>query len=910
MGKKRIYELAKEWNKSSKEVVEKAQSLGFDVKNHMGAISDGEAQKLQQSLGGNPNGKTSANSNPANQKPANQPEKQEQKKFKTQRNNPNFQNRHNNQNQQRTTQSNNRPAGQGQVERTNSQGSNRPNNQGSHNRVNNQENRNNQGQQNRPTNQGQQNRPNNQGQQNRPNNQGQQNRPNNQGQQNRPNNQGQQNRPNNQGQQNRPNNQGQQNRPNNQGQQNRPNNQGQQNRPNNQGQQNRPNNQGQQNRPAAQSAGNTQGADRNNNRTQGSNDSRGGNQNRGKSNYGGRNNNFNNNNRNKFNKKGKKGRQQTEKKPPVPARKFRELPEVLEYTEGMNVADIAKKIYREPAEIIKKLFMMGVMVNQNQPLDKDTIELLATDYGIEPQEKVQVDIADIDKFFEAEEQIEENLVSRPPVVTIMGHVDHGKTTLLDTLRHSRVTSGEAGGITQHIGAYQIDINGKPITFLDTPGHAAFTSMRARGASITDITILVVAADDGVMPQTVEAINHAKAAKVPIIVAVNKIDKPGANPQHVMQELSEHELIPEAWGGDTIFVEISAKFGQNIEELLEMILLVADVEDLKADPTQRAIGTVIEARLDKGKGPVATLLVQQGTLHVGDPIVVGNTFGRVRVMTNDLGRRDKAAGPATPVEITGLNDVPQAGDRFVTFEDEKTARAAGEERAKRALMEQRASSSRVTLDNLFESLKEGELKEVNVIIKADVQGSAEALAASLKKIDVEGVRVNIVHSAVGAINESDVTLAAASNAIIIGFNVRPTPQAKQQAEAEEVDIRLHRIIYKAIEEIETAMKGMLDPEFEEKITGQMIVRETYKVSKVGTIAGCYVTEGSIRRDSGVRVIRDGIVIYEGKLASLKRFKDDVKEVKLGFECGAMIEKFNDVKVDDVIEGYVMEEVPTK
>ncbi|MFB8589814.1 translation initiation factor IF-2 [Enterococcus casseliflavus] len=901
MGKKRIYELAKEWNKSSKEVVEKAQSLGFDVKNHMGAISDGEAQKLQQSLGGNPNGKTSANSNPANQKPANQPEKQEQKKFKTQRNNPNFQNRHNNQSQQRTTQSNNRPAGQGQVERTNSQGSNRPNNQGSHNRVNNQENRNNQGQQNRPTNQGQQ---------NRPNNQGQQNRPNNQGQQNRPNNQGQQNRPNNQGQQNRPNNQGQQNRPNNQGQQNRPNNQGQQNRPNNQGQQNRPNNQGQQNRPAAQSAGNTQGADRNNNRTQGSNDSRGGNQNRGKSNYGGRNNNFNNNNRNKFNKKGKKGRQQTEKKPPVPARKFRELPEVLEYTEGMNVADIAKKIYREPAEIIKKLFMMGVMVNQNQPLDKDTIELLATDYGIEPQEKVQVDIADIDKFFEVEEQIEENLVSRPPVVTIMGHVDHGKTTLLDTLRHSRVTSGEAGGITQHIGAYQIDINGKPITFLDTPGHAAFTSMRARGASITDITILVVAADDGVMPQTVEAINHAKAAKVPIIVAVNKIDKPGANPQHVMQELSEHELIPEAWGGDTIFVEISAKFGQNIEELLEMILLVAEVEDLKADPTQRAIGTVIEARLDKGKGPVATLLVQQGTLHVGDPIVVGNTFGRVRVMTNDLGRRDKAAGPATPVEITGLNDVPQAGDRFVTFEDEKTARAAGEERAKRALMEQRASSSRVTLDNLFESLKEGELKEVNVIIKADVQGSAEALAASLKKIDVEGVRVNIVHSAVGAINESDVTLAAASNAIIIGFNVRPTPQAKQQAEAEEVDIRLHRIIYKAIEEIETAMKGMLDPEFEEKITGQMIVRETYKVSKVGTIAGCYVTEGSIRRDSGVRVIRDGIVIYEGKLASLKRFKDDVKEVKLGFECGAMIEKFNDVKVDDVIEGYVMEEVPTK
>ena len=878
MGKKRIYELAKEWNKSSKEVVEKAQSLGFDVKNHMGAISDGEAQKLRQSLGGNPNDRSSAKPTPANQKPANQPEKQEQKKFKTQRNNPNFQNRHNNQGQRNTT--NSRPNGQGQPNRPTSQnngstnqGSNRPNNQGSQNRVNNQENRNNQGQQNRPTNQNRT-----QGQQNRPNNQTTNNR---QGQQNCPTNQSS-NKP---GQQNRPSGQGQQNRPN-QGNQS-------QNRPA-QGQQSRPNqgasSQGTQSRPA------------------GDNQNRGGNQNRGKSNYNGRNNNFNNNNRNKFNKKGKKGRQQQEKKPPVPARKFRELPEVLEYTEGMNVADIAKKIYREPAEIIKKLFMMGVMVNQNQPLDKDTIELLATDYGIEPQEKVQIDIADIDKFFEPEEQNKENLVSRPPVVTIMGHVDHGKTTLLDTLRHSRVTSGEAGGITQHIGAYQIDIDGKPITFLDTPGHAAFTSMRARGASITDITILVVAADDGVMPQTVEAINHAKAAKVPIIVAVNKIDKPGANPQHVMQELSEYELIPEAWGGDTIFVEISAKFGQNIEELLEMILLVAEVEDLKADPSQRAIGTVIEARLDKGKGPVATLLVQQGTLHVGDPIVVGNTFGRVRVMTNDLGRRDKTAGPATPVEITGLNDVPQAGDRFVTFEDEKTARAAGEERAKRAVMEQRASSSRVTLDNLFESLKEGELKEVYVIIKADVQGSAEALGASLKKIDVEGVRVNIVHSAVGAVNESDVTLAAASNAIIIGFNVRPTPQAKQQAEAEEVDIRLHRIIYKAIEEIETAMKGMLDPEFEEKITGQMIVRETYKVSKVGTIAGCYVTEGSIRRDSGVRVIRDGIVIYEGKLASLKRFKDDVKEVKLGFECGAMIEKFNDVKVDDVIEGYVMEEVP--
>lgn len=765
MGNKRIYELAKELKKSSKDVVEKAQQLGIDVKNHMGAITSNDEKKLQQAFK-NPSTKQQA-AQQASRKPANQQPNDQRKKETT-----------NNQQKNKNNRSyQDRGQGSGQV------------NQGKKPTTN-------------------------------------------------------------------------------------------------------------QNNTGNTSSQNRQGTSQGGNQNRTNNNNKPNNNNRGK---------FNNNNRNRYNKKGKKGKQQQSTKPAVPPRKFRELPDVLEYTEGMNVADIAKKIHREPAEIIKKLFMLGVMVNQNQALDKDTIELLATDYGMEPQEKVQVDIADIDKFFEAEEVDPDKLVSRPPVVTIMGHVDHGKTTLLDTLRHSRVTSGEAGGITQHMGAYQIDIDGKPITFLDTPGHAAFTSMRARGASITDITILVVAADDGVMPQTVEAINHAKAAGVPIIVAVNKIDKPGANPQHVMQELSEYELIPEAWGGETIFVEISAKFGQNIEELLEMILLVAEVEDLKADPTQRAIGTVIEARLDKGKGPVSTLLVQEGTLHVGDPIVVGNTYGRVRVMTNDLGRRDKEAGPATPVEITGLNDVPQAGDRFVVFEDEKTARAAGEERAKRALLENRAATSRVTLDNLFESLKEGELKEVNVIIKADVQGSAEALAASLKKIDVEGVRVKIVHSAVGAINESDVTLAAASNAIIIGFNVRPTPQAKVQADTEEVDIRLHRIIYKAIEEIETAMKGMLDPEFEEKITGQMIVRETFKVSKVGTIAGAYVTEGYIRRDSGVRVIRDGIVIYEGQLASLKRFKDDVKEVKMGYECGAMIEKFNDIKVDDVIEGFIMEEV---
>ena len=620
------------------------------------------------------------------------------------------------------------------------------------------------------------------------------------------------------------------------------------------------------------------------------------------------NNRFNGKKNNRNNKKNNRNNRNKNVKPAVPARKNKPLPEVLVYTVGMNVADIAKKIHREPAEIIKKLFMMGVMVNQNQSLDKDTIELLAADYGIEAEEKVEVDVADIDKFFEEEAQSTDNLQPRPPVVTIMGHVDHGKTTLLDKLRHSHITAGEAGGITQHIGAYQVRHNDKIITFLDTPGHAAFTDMRARGANITDITVLVVAADDGVMPQTVEAINHAKAAGVPIIVAVNKIDKPGANPNHVMEQLSEYELIPEAWGGDTIFVEISAKFNKNLDELLDMILLEAEILELKANPDQRAAGSVIEARLDKGKGSVATLLVQYGTLHVGDPIVVGNTFGRVRTMLDARGHDIKKATPATPVEITGLNDVPVSGDRFLVFEDEKTARAAGEERAKRALMKERSQKNHVTLDNLFDTLKQGDMKEVAVIIKADVQGSVEAIAQSFNKIEVEGVRVNIIHQAVGAINESDVTLAEASNAIIVGFNVRPTPQAKVQAEADKVDIRLHNVIYKAIDEIETAMKGMLEPVYEEKVTGQVEIRETYKVSKLGTIGGGYVTDGYIQRDSGVRLIRDGIVIYEGKLASLKRFKDDVKQVKQGFECGLMIEKYNDIKVGDQIEAYIMEEVP--
>lgn len=613
-------------------------------------------------------------------------------------------------------------------------------------------------------------------------------------------------------------------------------------------------------------------------------------------------------NNNKKNKKGnnKNNRNQTPK--PVTERKFHELPTEFEYTDGMTVAEIAKRIKREPAEIVKKLFMMGVMATQNQSLDGETIELLMVDYGIEAKQKVEVDNADIERFFVEDGYLnEDELVERLPVVTIMGHVDHGKTTLLDTLRNSRVATGEAGGITQHIGAYQIVENGKKITFLDTPGHAAFTSMRARGASVTDITILVVAADDGVMPQTIEAINHSKAANVPIIVAINKIDKPGANPERVIGELAEHGVMSTAWGGDSEFVEISAKFNQNIEELLETVLLVAEIQELKADPTVRAIGTVIEARLDKGKGAVATLLVQQGTLNVQDPIVVGNTFGRVRAMTNDLGRRVKVAGPSTPVSITGLNEAPMAGDHFAVYEDEKSARAAGEERAKRALMKQRQATQRVSLENLFDTLKAGELKSVNVIIKADVQGSVEALSASLQKIDVEGVKVTIVHSAVGAINESDVTLAEASNAFIVGFNVRPTPQARQQAEADDVEIRLHSIIYKVIEEMEEAMKGMLDPEFEEKVIGEAVIRETFKVSKVGTIGGFMVINGKVARDSKVRVIRDGVVIYDGELASLKHYKDDVKEVTNGREGGLMIDGYNDIKMDDVIEAYVMEEI---
>ncbi|MCD8905200.1 translation initiation factor IF-2 [Staphylococcus chromogenes] len=613
-------------------------------------------------------------------------------------------------------------------------------------------------------------------------------------------------------------------------------------------------------------------------------------------------NNKNNKRNHKNNKQNRNNKQKQAQQPAEP----KEMPSKITYTEGITVGELAEKLGVDSSEIIKKLFLLGIMANINQSLDIEALELVASDYGVELEEEVVIDDNDLSIYFDDIEN-DEDASERPAVVTIMGHVDHGKTTLLDSIRNTRVTEGEAGGITQHIGAYQIENNDKKITFLDTPGHAAFTTMRARGAQVTDITILVVAADDGVMPQTIEAINHAKEAEVPIIVAVNKIDKPTANADRVMQELTEYNLIPEDWGGDTIFVPLSALSGEGIDDLLEMIGLVAEVQELKANADKAAVGTVIEAELDKSRGPAASLLVQNGTLHVGDAIVVGNTHGKVRAMVNDLGKRIKTAGPSTPVEITGLNDVPQAGDRFVVFKDEKKARRIGEAREQESIIQQRQESKNVTLDNLFEQMKQGEMKDLNVIIKGDVQGSVEALAASLMKIDVEGVNVRIIHTATGAINESDVTLANASNGIIIGFNVRPDAGAKRAAEAENVDMRLHRVIYNVIEEIEAAMKGMLDPEYEEKVIGQAEVRQTFKVSKVGTIAGSYVTEGKITRDSSVRIIRDGVVLFEGELDTLKRFKDDAKEVAQGYECGITIEKFNDIKEGDIIEAYIMVEV---
>ena len=581
---------------------------------------------------------------------------------------------------------------------------------------------------------------------------------------------------------------------------------------------------------------------------------------------------------------------------------------VIVYEEGITVGQLADKIGQTPANVIKVLFLLGTMVTINSSLNDEQVELICLEYGFEVEKHVEVSEVNFEEIDIQDD--EKDLQPRCPVVTIMGHVDHGKTTLLDTIRKSAVVEGEFGGITQPIGAYQGEVNAEKVTFLDTPGHEAFTAMRARGAQVTDIVIIVVAADDGVMPQTKEAIDHAKAAGVPIVVAINKIDKEGADPERIKGEMAEHGLLPEDWGGDTVYCEISAKKRIGIEELLETLTVVAELADLKANPNRYAYGSVVEGKLDKGRGPVATLLVENGTLRAGDPIVVGTSFGRVRQMLDDRGKIIKEALPATPVEVTGLNDVPVAGDKFMAFENEKQARSVGETRLKAKQDKERSSGAALSLDDLYSQIKEGEMIDLNIIVKADVQGTAEAVKASLEKIDVDGVRVNVIRSTAGGISESDVLLASASQAIIYGFNVRPNAKVRQKAEEEGIEIRLHNIIYKMVEEIETAMKGMLAPEIKEVVTGQAEIRQVIKVSKVGNIAGCYVTDGFIRRNCGIRLLRDSVVVYEGKLGSLKRFQDDAKEVAEGFECGLSIENFNDIKEGDIVEGYIMEEVEVK
>ena len=577
---------------------------------------------------------------------------------------------------------------------------------------------------------------------------------------------------------------------------------------------------------------------------------------------------------------------------------------VITVPEEITVAELAAMLKRTAAEVVKKLFSLGVMATVNQVIDYDTAEIVASELGAKVKKEVVVTIED--RIIDDSEDDAENLVPRSPVVVVMGHVDHGKTSLLDAIRNTSVTETEAGGITQHIGAYRVNLNGQDITFLDTPGHAAFTAMRARGAMATDIAILVVAADDGIMPQTVEAINHAKAAGVSIVVAINKMDKPGASPDRVLQQLTEYELVPEEWGGDVICVPVSAKTRMNIDKLLESVLLVAEMKELKANPNRAGKGIVIEARLDKGRGPVATLLVQNGTVRTGDIIVAGTSVGRIRVMTDDKGKKVSEAGPSVPVEITGLTEVPTGGDSFDCVSDEKLARELVEQRKQQKKEEQFKSYQKVTLDNLFDSINDGDLKDLNVIVKADVQGSVEAVRQSLEKLSNDEVRVNVIHGGVGAVNESDVMLANASNAIIVGFNVRPDAVAVQNAERDGVEMRMYRVIYDCIEEIEAAIKGMLAPKYRDVEMGKAEVRNVFKLSSAGTIAGCYVTDGKITRNSKIRVVRDGIVVFEDEIASLKRFKDDVKEVASGYECGVGLQKFNDIKDGDVLEAYITEE----
>ena len=585
---------------------------------------------------------------------------------------------------------------------------------------------------------------------------------------------------------------------------------------------------------------------------------------------------------------------------------IKKTPLTVKIPDEITVGELASRMKKTATELIKVLIKNGVMASINQTIDYDTAEFVATELGCKVEKEVVVTIED--RLIDDHEDSADELQPRSPVVVVMGHVDHGKTSLLDAVRKTNVVSGEAGGITQHIGAYTVEINGNPITFLDTPGHAAFTSMRARGAMCTDIAILVVAADDGIMPQTIEAINHAKAANIPIIVAVNKMDKPGANPDRVLTQLTEHELVPAEWGGDTEVVRISAKTGQGIDELLETVIMTAELADLKANPNRAAKGIVIEARLDKNRGPIATLLVQNGTLHKGDLIIAGTAVGKVRVMTDDKGRTIQSAGPSIPVEITGLAETPAPGDEFNAVADERMARQLVEQRKQAEKDAAAKLNSKVTLDNLFAKMQEGEMKELNLIVKADVQGSAEAVKASLEKLSNDEVRVRVIHAAVGAINESDILLASTSNAIVVGFNVRPDPAAAASAQRANVDLRMYRVIYDAIDEIESAMKGMLAPKYREAIIGHAEVRQTYKVSAIGTIAGCYVKDGKITRDGMVRVLRDNIVIYEGNIGSLQRFKDSVKEVAQNYECGMSIEKFNDIKEGDIFECYVMEEIP--
>ena len=581
---------------------------------------------------------------------------------------------------------------------------------------------------------------------------------------------------------------------------------------------------------------------------------------------------------------------------------------VVEIGDTITVKELCEKLGKPTADVIKNLIFLGVMAGVNQEIDFATAEKLCEKYEVIAERKEEE--TELEAFEEDTDVVEENLEKRPPIVTIMGHVDHGKTSLLDAIRKAKVTDTEAGGITQHIGAYTVTLNGEKITFLDTPGHEAFTAMRARGAQVTDIVILVVAADDGIMPQTKEAISHCKAANVPMIVAINKIDRPGANVDRVKQELTEHGLVAEDWGGDTICVPVSAKTGENLDSLLEMILLTAEMQELTADPNRKSKGTVIEAKLDKGRGAVASLLIQNGTLHVGDSILVGSTYGRIRAMFDDMGKKIKSAGPSIPVEVLGLSEVPAAGDRFVVVKDEKTARNMAEIRKDKIKTESHQASHRVSLEDLYSQIQEGKVKELSIIVKADVQGSVEAIRQSLEKLSTDDVKVRVIHGAVGAITETDITLAAASNALMIGFNVRPDSNAIAAAERDGVDIKTYRIIYDAIEDVKSAMIGMLDPEYKEVVNGKAEVRMTYKISNVGTIAGCYVTDGKIVRNSEIRVIRDGIVIFESVLASLKRFKDDAKEVNKGYECGLSVERFNDLKEGDIIESFTMEAVKRK